>query len=62
MKYGKLYLKYLNNFSDLDENSMDELGESLPLPTSTSTESPKCIVCTANERNALVMPCRHFLF
>ena len=43
MKYGKLYLKYLNNFSDLDENSMDELGESLPLPTSTSTESPKCI-------------------
>ena len=62
MKYGKLYLKYLNNFSDLDENSMDELGESLPLPTSASTESPKCIVCTVNERNALVMPCRHFLF
>nr|XP_047127653.1 uncharacterized protein LOC124808546 [Hydra vulgaris] len=46
----------------LDENSMNEVGESLPLPTSTSTESPKCVVCTVNERNALVMPCRHFLF
>nr|XP_047143091.1 uncharacterized protein LOC124817279 [Hydra vulgaris] len=27
----------------LDEKSMNEVGESLPLPTSTSTESPKCI-------------------
>ncbi|XP_047129389.1 uncharacterized protein LOC124809366 [Hydra vulgaris] len=44
-----------------DENSM-KVGESLPLPTSTLTESPKCVVCTVNERNALVMPCRHFLF
>ena len=62
MKYGKLYLKFLNIFSALDENSMNEVGESLPLPTSTSKESPKCVVCTVNERNALVMPCRHFLF
>nr|XP_047141060.1 mitochondrial E3 ubiquitin protein ligase 1-like [Hydra vulgaris] len=52
----------VNGCSGLDENSMKEDGESLPLPTSTSTESPKCVVCTVNERNALVMPCRHFLF
>ncbi|XP_047141056.1 deoxyuridine 5'-triphosphate nucleotidohydrolase [Hydra vulgaris] len=45
------FMKLLNHA--FDKNSM-KVGESLPLPTSTSTESPQCVVCTVNERNALI--------
>ncbi|XP_065684424.1 uncharacterized protein LOC136096834 [Hydra vulgaris] len=58
----EIKIKLLAFKSALDENSMNEVGESLPLQISTSTVSPKCVVCTVNKQNALVMPCRHFLF